>query len=240
MADAPPILEFEAAVLADPQVPAERLEGVSLTVRAGECIVVRPRLAIHEEEDGVEYFPLADAAQGLFPCLEGTVRFMGRPWTAFSLREEARSRARIGRVFPYHAWVHNLSVLENLTLAGRYHRLAPVAALEQRAFSWARRFGLDTIPDARPGFVRKTDLRRLEWVRAFLNEPVLLLLESPEMDAPGGALSLLSQAVEEARARGAAVVWITDDPRLAASACAHGANRYEAVDGRLERIEERR
>ncbi len=238
MPDSECILEFEAVDLVDPLYPAESLRAMSFSLRAGESLLIRPRLAIHEEKGGLESFPLADCVEGLWPCSRGMVRFQGRAWSDYSTREQWKARAQIGRVFAFHAWVNNLTVLENLTLAGCFHQLATASELERRAVEWARRFGLDGVPGVRPGFVGKTELRRLEWVRAFLLVPRLLLLEFPEMDAPWGVLPLLVQAVVEAMSRGAAVLWITDDPALMAEARAHGAVVMEAVGGQLKRVEE--
>ena len=116
---------------------------------------------------------------------------------------------------------------ENITLASRHHTLRPVPEIEQEALALAQSFGLPEIPRKRPALLRRADLRRCEWVRALIGTPSLVVLEHPTRDVFAEAIPKLVAAVRAARARGAAVMWITGDRACRAVADEAGVERYE-------------
>ena len=108
----------------------------------------------------------------------------------------------------------NLSVVENVTLRLRHHTRKPSREILNEAEKLARRFGLAEIPKDRSSFVPAADLRRAQWVRAFLGEPALLLLERPMQGIATAGLEPLITAVQAALGRGAVAIWITSDERV--------------------------
>jgi ABC-type ATPase involved in cell division len=210
MDEQPAILEFRAASLNPPDQPENRLCDVSLVLPPGAAAVVRMDVPAHFRETHFDYFPLADAAQGLLPCADGQVFFRGLDWAALGPMEQARNRGRIGRLFDFHGWVYNLPVMENLLLACRTLRYRG-GAPKREAEEMARRFGLEGVPEGRPVLLRKREQRLFEWVRAFLCQPDLVILERPEMDMPRLALDVCFDLAREARGRGAAILWITEE-----------------------------
>jgi len=235
MSEPVPVLEIERLVapgLSFGPGP-ESGHGMDLVLRSGGQAVVAP-----PEEDadptggGNDRFSLADLAQGLIAPDTGAVRFLGRDWSRCPPLEQAALRGRIGRVMDVPGWVQNLTVAENLTLACRMHpaRRAgtdPVAESDRLA----RRLGLLGVPTGRPTGLRRSELRRLEWVRAFLGRPALVLLEQPEAGAPRAALEGLFQMAEEALSRGTAMLWITRDDEVLSRATRMGAFTLEWGDG---------
>ena len=239
MAEPVPILSFEQASLCPPLQSENCLKNVTLRLDPGDCAVVEIVLSQDSKDAGFDYFPLADAAEGLLLCaLPGMVKFMGRDWAAMSPIEQARARGRIGRVFDYHGWVHNLTVMENLVLRCRTHHARTVPHPEAEAQQLAIRFGLAGVPEGRPAVVRKRDLRRCEWIRAFLGKPDLVILERPEMDTPRGALDALCDTALEAKERGAAVLWVTHDSEIIERAVKLGAAHYMIRGSNWSRREE--
>lgn len=198
-----PILEFERVSLRAIAEGHTGLRGVSFRLCPGDLMRV-------QVESGHDPLPLADAAEGLLVPEAGTVTFLGEPWAALPPDRELSLRARIGRVFDDHGWVSNLNVLENLTLSQRHHTCRPVPEIIAEAQELARGFGLPEVPVGRPAFIPRRDLRRAEWIRAFLGQPALILLEHPTFGVAAEHTPRLVQAVEAARTRGAAVVWIHD------------------------------
>ena len=79
-----------------------------------------------------------------------------------------------------------------------------------KAEALAHAFGLNELPKIRPAMVSPRDLRRSEWIRGFLGCPLLVLLERPMQGVPLEFLPRLLGAVQEACARKAAVLWLTD------------------------------
>jgi ABC-type lipoprotein export system ATPase subunit len=231
MADLTPILQFCQASICPPLQPDNCLMNVTMRLDPGAVAVVETGITLDIRDAGFDYFPLADAAEGLLPSQPGQILFLGRDWAKMGPLEQARHRGMIGRVFDYHGWVHNLSVMENLVTACRTHPTRAIPDPEAAANNLARRFGLEGVPRGRPALMRKRDLRRCEWVRAFLGNPILVILERPEMDAPRGALDALFETAREAAGHGTALLWITHDKEIMERAGRVGADRY-AIRGR--------
>lgn len=217
------ILEFQAAVLPADTEALVRLQPVSFRLLGGDWMLVqvaadRARL------------PLAAAATGLMPAESGWVQFLDHRWNQREHRREATLRSRIGQVFEGRGWISNLTVLENVLLASRHHTRTADTELQQAADRWARRFGLSQVPRSRPSLVEEETLRRSEWVRAFLATPDLLIFERPERGVNDEHLGALLDAADEARGRGAAVLWISSDPRVEIHPRSRGARQF-AVRG---------
>jgi phospholipid/cholesterol/gamma-HCH transport system ATP-binding protein len=165
-------------------------------------------------EPGNEQLPFADLAEGLICPEEGHVLFQGDAWTTMLPEQVLQRRAQIGRVFDGHGWISNLNVNENVTLSQRHHTRRPATEILTEAEALARAFGLSELPKIRPALVSHQDLRRFEWIRAFIGQPLLVLLERPMQGVPLEHLPRLLGAVREACAHKAAVLWLTDKDRI--------------------------
>jgi ABC-type lipoprotein export system ATPase subunit len=212
MSDEQPILSFRNASFEEgPGREGAGLEsplrGVHLDLAPGDLVLV-------VLEEGGPGAPLADAASGLLAPGTGTVAFRGEDWARMHPDRAAACRARIGRVFGEREWISNLDIDENVTLARRFHSRRPEEEVAAEAEALARTFGLDALPRARRPFVKADALRRAAWTRAFLGEPLLLVLERPERDVPADALALLFGAARAALERGAAALVLTDRAAL--------------------------
>lgn len=175
-------------------------------------------LALVYVTPGHEHLPLADAICGMVAPVNGDIRFKDQDWAGLDPDCLLALRGQIGRVFDGWGFISNLNVDQNLLLAQRHHTLRPESEIRAEAEEWGRRFGFDKLPGQRPHWVPARDLKRAEWVRAFMGCPALLLLERPMTGVPAEFGSRLVQAVSEARQRGAAVVWIDFDPPSVLSA----------------------
>ena len=211
-----PILEFEGVTVTPDVHSAAGLRDVSFSLEAGEIGLV-------EVEEGREHVPLADAAEGLALPDAGTVRFMGESWVDMGAHRQADQRGRIRRDFQHYGWISNLDVMENICLAECHHTHRPEREIIGEAEALARRFGINEVPALRPSRVHSLVLRKLEWVRALLGQPALVVLERPLLGAPRADTGLLIAAVIEEARRGAAILWLTDEPLV----CERG--RFERV-----------
>ena len=164
-------------------------------------------------EEGADELPLADAAVGLIEPDAGRVEFLGEIWPGMNASRQALMRGRIGRVFEHAGWVSNLDILENVCLAECHHTHRPLREIVEEAEGLARFFGVDGIPPGRPAFASNTTLRRLEWVRALLGRPALLILERPAHGMPKDCVYRLIDAVVRAAEQRAAVLWTTCETR---------------------------
>ena len=180
---------------------------VDMALEAGELLLVE----LKSEDKGP---PLADLAAGLVAPVRGDVWFAGVSWSQRGAEDHARARSRIGRVFEGQGWVSNLDLDENITLAQRHHTARDPAEIQAEAEAWARRLGLAGLPVTRPAWTPPRERSIGQWIRALLGEPLLLLLERPTRDVTREDVSALMDAVQERRAAGVAVMWLTSDERV--------------------------
>lgn len=173
--------------------------------------LARGELALIGLEAGHLRTPLADAAQALVEPLQGSVHFLGQQWSSLSPTARLVARAKIGRVFEEPAWISELDMDENITLAQEHHSRRALAQIREDASELALRFSLPGLPLGKPSQMRASDLRRAACVRALLGAPELLILERPTNGVYPEIMPALMASVTAARARGAAVLWTTDN-----------------------------
>ena len=198
------VLEFSAVTVEGGHLYDTALWQVSFRLAPGELVLVYL-------EEGHLHTPLADAAQGLVEPAHGRVRFQGRDWALLDEDRRALARARIGRGFEAPAWISELDMDDNIMLAQRHHTRRTDAEIRDEASALARLFSLPGLPRGRPSELRAPDLRRAACVRAFLGKPELLILERPTAGVYPSIMPALMTAIRSARARGAAVLWTSDD-----------------------------
>jgi phospholipid/cholesterol/gamma-HCH transport system ATP-binding protein len=213
------VLEFREASLQGPLQHITPLRGVTLTIRPGDVVLVNV-------QEGRERTLLADAAQGLLLADSGSVCFMGEDWSTMSARRQTEQRGRTRRVFDQYGWITNLDMAENIYLSETHHTDRPMADIMAEADRLAAQFGLEGIPEGRPTRIHPMTLRRLEWVRAFMGDPALILLERPLAGAPKADAARLFEAVCSASRRGVCTLWMTDEDRVWGCPSLSGARRF--------------
>ena len=196
-----PVLDIAAA---RPQVSADeaRAREVDLRLMAGELALVDAR-----HSAGPTW--VADLCCGLLPLAAGSASFLGRDWSTVPQHYADALRGRIGRVFFAGSWVGFMDVATNILLPQLHHTRDDPSNLRERAIALSCAFGLPGLPLVRPGELAAGDLARAACVRAFLGEPMLVLLESPVQGRFTTLLPPLLNALAAARDRGAAAVWFT-------------------------------
>ena len=196
----------------------------SFALRAGELMMVRL-----DRSQRTRRFALL--LEGLKVPSAGQVLFQDDDWRKLTWDQQFQKRGRIGRVFEGQAWLENLNVAENVTLAKRHHGWSNDAALEE-AESWGKRFGI-SLTRRRPAFVDPAMLQIHQWVRAFLGNPSLVILERPMRFVAANLLDKLAAAVEELRRAGSAVVWLGGNPDETKSLLAGPVHHFTANAGLL-------
>lgn len=219
------ILRFEAVAFRSPDESCASFTDATLALCAGELA------ALHIDHDS-EHVPIADLATGLLAPTRGRVCMMERDWQEMDAFEQAAARGRVGCVLETPSWVSSLSVEQNIMLRERHHTARPDADIASEARALCRLAGLGDIPDARPDRVRSRELRMLEWVRAFMGDPALVVLIYPERDAFSGSCSACAQLVECARANGTAVLWVSNRPEVWHQPVMAGAVHFQIKDER--------
>jgi phospholipid/cholesterol/gamma-HCH transport system ATP-binding protein len=164
-----------------------------------------------EVADAVSAAAFADLCIGLVPPRSGRVRFVGKDWRGLPDDYAAALRGRIGRVFGTGAWVPFLDVETGILLPLLHHTRRNRRELRLEAVALAREFGLPGLPVDRPLDVVEDDLDCAGLVRAFLGDPLLVLVE----DCRNISLVRFPAVLNRVAAvgdRGGAVVWLARSP----------------------------
>jgi phospholipid/cholesterol/gamma-HCH transport system ATP-binding protein len=183
-------------------VPRLSRASLSLQLLAGEFVLIQCR-------DSAWAAIFADFCCGLLPPQEGDVRFFGRDWARLSNTGAAALRGRIGRIFHQSGWIDFLDIETNILLSQLHHTRRPLSDLRAKAGSLAHDFGLPGLPTDPPNALSEGDLARAACIRAFLGEPLLLVLESPVHAQYSDLAPPLLNAILGACDRGAAALWLT-------------------------------
>lgn len=206
------LLEIQEArkAYSRPEGKVQALDGVSLTVDAGQFVAV-------QGPSGCGKSTLLLIAGGLLRPDSGTVRIAGESPYELSPNARATFRARnIGFVFQQFHLVPYLSVIENI--------LAPTLAVsldeaEQRARELIDRFGLAQRMHHVPGELSSGERQRTALARAMLNRPRLILADEPtgNLDREN-AETVLNDLSDYVRRDGGGVLLVTHDAAAAARA----------------------
>jgi phospholipid/cholesterol/gamma-HCH transport system ATP-binding protein len=201
MSGSAPVLEL---IGAQPGTVARHLPPVPLDFQLmpGTCCLIEARDASQAAE-------FADLCCGVLPIQHGCVRFLGRDWANTPDEQASAMRGRIGRVYGAGAWINYLGTDVNILLSALHHTRRPEAMLRDTAAELSRSFGLPGLPLTRPDALTASDLVRAACVRAFIGEPLLLLLESPEQEHSADLVRALLDASAAAHDRQAASIWMT-------------------------------
>jgi putative ABC transport system ATP-binding protein len=185
------------------------LEGVSLSVRAGEFVSV-------QGPSGCGKTTLLLACGGLLAPDEGSVLVGGEDPYAMAPNDRAAFRAAsLGFVFQQFHLVPYLSVLDNV-LSPSLARRANGA--RQRGEELIRHFGLTDRMRHKPAELSTGERQRTALARALLNEPGLLLADEPTGNLDAGSARDVLEYLAAFAAEGGAVLLVTHDDRAAAYA----------------------
>jgi ABC-type polar amino acid transport system ATPase subunit len=145
------------------------LDGVDLTVQAGEVLVV-----IGPSGSGKS--TLLRCINLLEPLNGGRIFFEGDEITAKGV-QPSRVRQQIGIVFQQFNLFPHLTVMNNLTLAARRIRKLPRGQAEGRARELLARVGLSEKADQHPHQLSGGQQQRVAIARALMMEPHVMLFD---------------------------------------------------------------
>ena len=187
------------------------LRGIDVTVAPGEFVaVVGP--------SGCGKSTLLNLLGGLDTPTAGQVLVEGDRVDARSEAERAiLRRHKLGIVFQFFNLVQNLTAVENVELPALLVR-TPRREARARALSLLGELGLGAHADRLPSQLSGGEQQRVAVARSLVNEPLALLADEPtgnlETRSAQEVVALLRRACE----RGLAILLVTHDPRVAASA----------------------
>ena len=210
--------------------PAGRLEvlrGVSLAVEAAEVVAILG-------PSGSGKSTLLHLLAGLDRPTKGEIYWGERAVHGAPQNQLARWRlGEVGLVFQNHYLLSELSVLENVSLAGRLQGGAKGGVDEARARALLGAVGLEARAQALPRTLSGGERQRVAVARALYSRPRLVLADEPtgslDRDSARVVYGLL---VDLARHEGSAVVMVTHDEGLVREV----DGRYRLQDGRLQGV----
>lgn len=180
-------------------------------------------LALIDARDLTLAAGFADLCCGLQHPAEGEVRFLRRDWSRQPAEMADALRGLIGRVMSNPGWLRFLDATTNVLLQQIHHTRADLDALREDAARLATHFGMPGLPNGSMAELSPGDLVRLGFVRAFVGEPKLVILESPVQGVYQDMVPALLNRLWEVRDRGGAAIWLTrsrmiwDNPLFPAS-----------------------
>lgn len=174
---------------------------------------------------------LLNMIAGLLKPTRGSVTIFGCNISLPSISDEQISAIRaknIGFVTQSQTLLANLSVLNNVILPVRIAQASSVssassassldASLTSFAMDLLKRLNVDDLAHCYPRELSGGEMRRVMIARALINKPRLLILDEPTGDLDSQNTSIVLDLLRESALGGAAVLVVTHDESVAASA----------------------
>jgi putative ABC transport system ATP-binding protein len=219
----PPLLEVQDVRREFDQGRILALQGVSLTVEAGETVAILG-------PSGSGKSTLLNLISGLDSPSSGDVRIGGRTITGRNAWADIRA-TRIGIVFQNFCLIPTLSAEENVELAMMAHRRS-VAQRRKRALALLQQVGLAARSALRPAELSGGERQRVAIARALCNDPDILIADEPTGSLDRATSVAIMEMLRELHDRtGAALLVVTHDPSVASYCSRH----VDIVDGRITR-----
>ncbi|MEU4606693.1 ABC transporter ATP-binding protein [Kribbella sp. NPDC023972] len=188
------------------------LRGVTVQVKPGEVVAVTGA-------SGCGKSTLMHCAAGILSPDAGTVRVAGQDLAKLPEEQRARlRRTKVGIVLQFGQLVPDLPLVDNVALPLLLdgHDRAEARAI---ALDWLKQVGIADEADAMPAELSGGQTQRAAVARALVTGPSVVLADEPtgSLDSRAGQ-ELLEVLLRASRYRGAALVMVTHDNLIAASA----------------------
>ncbi len=196
------------------------VDGVSCTIGAGECLALFG-------PNGAGKTTLMRLVAGLLAPTSGTCRVNGIP-----IRSGAHARAQVGIVSHASMLYSALSARENVEFAARLYgmRDARAAALEALDIMRVRDRADTPVRSLSRGLQQRVSI-----ARAIVHSPRVLLCDEPYTGLDEVGSMALTQALEERRASGAALMLVTHNIGEGLALATHAAIMQRGTFVRYER-----
>ncbi|TDC87850.1 ABC transporter ATP-binding protein [Actinomadura sp. 7K507] len=188
------------------------LRGASLAIGTGEIVAI-------SGPSGSGKSTLLHCLAGIFVPDDGEIHY--GETRLDGLDADARTRLRreaFGIVFQFGGLVPELTAAENVAVALMFGGVGRAEA-SATALDWLGRFGADGCARLRPGDLSGGQAQRVAMARALAHGPKVVFADEPTgaLDSVAGE-KVLGLLIGTARERGATVVLVTHDNRIAAFA----------------------
>ena len=194
----------------------EVLGAVSLRIQPGEVVsVIGP--------SGSGKTTLIRLLNGLEQIDNGEIKINGQPFIHLNRQgqqkprftENAQHRMNIGMVFQSFNLFPHLTVLGNLLLAPRYHRLASEAELKQQACELLHKVGMLDHAWKYPHQLSGGQQQRVAIARALMMRPQIMLFDEPTSAIDPEKVNEVLQVIESLAQEGITMVIVTHEMNFA-------------------------
>ena len=221
----------QATVSSGEHAHADLMRG-SMRADAGDLVLIRVVDLLQAEL-------WADVTVGLVSPGNGRVSILGNDLSDLDMHACNRLRSRVGRLFSRGNWIDRLSLIDNILLSARHHSGRDDDDLKTEASALARSFDMPGVPLGMPDRYSPIDLQRAACVRAFLGDPLLVILEDPTYGARAILLKPLVDAIRVARNRGAAIIWFSPASEIWRDRSIPVSRRYRMAGNELMEVASR-
>lgn len=149
----------------------------------------------------------ADMAAGLRDVPAGQVLVNGTLWSALDDQRAASVRRTWRRVFRADGWLSNLNLDENILLPLHTEEGEADEALRSEMVKISRTLDLQ-VPDGRPAVCSPEDRYRLQFIRALLGQPEVILVEAQRAYLDAGFLEKLETCLNAKIEEGSSLLWL--------------------------------
>jgi putative ABC transport system ATP-binding protein len=210
--------------VADGRARRDVLRGITLDLHAGELVLVRGA-------SGSGKTTLLGVLGGMLLPTSGEVWLDGEPISRLRDHQRAEIRRRkVGYLFQDFGLIEGMTVLDNVLLP-----LVPPGGADdgatRRALDMLERLGLASLARANVAALSSGERQRVALARARVVDPSVLLLDEPTAHLDASLASDLMNDLDALRARGAAVLVASHDPRICDDA--RVTRRFALEEGQL-------
>ncbi len=192
--------------------PTQVLNGIDLTVRKGEFLVVMGT-------SGSGKSTLLYSVSGMDSPTEGNVFLEGRDLTSLNDKEVSRVRLmRMGFIFQQAYFLSNLNIRDNILLPALKAAPKEKDAMITRVDALLERFGIAHVKLHGITQVSGGQLQRASICRALACEPSILFADEPTGALNSSMTAEVMDALTDVHSAGTTLVMVTHDPACAARA----------------------
>ncbi|WP_213881072.1 amino acid ABC transporter permease/ATP-binding protein [Pseudomonas sp. dw_358] len=194
----------------------EVLGAVSLAIQPGEVVsVIGP--------SGSGKTTLIRLLNGLEQIDNGDIKINGQPFIHLEKQgaqkprfiENPAYRLNIGMVFQSFNLFPHLTVLDNLLMAPRYHKLGPVEELKQQAYALLHKVGMLDHTWKYPHQLSGGQQQRVAIARALMMRPQIMLFDEPTSALDPEKVNEVLQVIEALAQDGITMVIVTHEMNFA-------------------------
>ena len=170
------------------------------------------------------------ALSGMDSITDGEVLFNGEKISGRSEKKQAKLRSEhFGFVFQQTHLVSNLTLFENVAVAGYVGKNRTVNSVREKALELLRQMNVDNAKDRLPSQVSGGEAQRAAIARAMINSPRLIFADEPTGALNKSNSTEVMRLLTELNRNGQSILMVTHDVRAAI----HGNRILYMEDGKI-------